>query len=212
MDGKLLCYLCTSSLKRALEKSKQTDQLRHGHSASRHSSSGGSKREATKRPHHRVDVTKHPPLSDEPVVKQPALTSKLKLSSASEDPTSDHMIQIAALKEEIAKLNKQIGQMNQGMLEKDKQITQLKAQIHNIEQDYRRKAKDTGASHGKMVEEMSRKIKELQRQNAVLSKGARKADRSLNKAVLDKTPVDVPATGSGPVSADASSASNSPVI
>ncbi|KAJ8974425.1 hypothetical protein NQ317_002453 [Molorchus minor] len=124
VDGKLLCWLCTLSYKRALAKTKQGDADRRAHmkisQLHKNKHKDGKLRSHSKRPN-RPDVTKIPPPDDAPPNKVSRNNSAPVLIRADLDPTSsDHVVAMTQLKEQIASLQKQVNQKNGELLNKDK--------------------------------------------------------------------------------------------
>ncbi|XP_013789779.1 protein FAM76B-like, partial [Limulus polyphemus] len=129
VDGKLLCWLCTLSYKRALAKAKQNDHARHSRS-----SLHKSHRRSNSSSHNRKQTLSHSSStknSDNPSSKKRRLelnksTNGALPPSATEsalmDPnSSDHVVAITQLKEQVALLQKQLLQKDQQLLNKDKQ-------------------------------------------------------------------------------------------
>lgn len=82
-------------------------------------------RSHNKRPH-RIDVTKAPPVESDngPPSKVTRNNAGPNLIRADLDPnSSDHMVAMTQLKEQIASLKKQIGQKDAQLLSKDKLVS-----------------------------------------------------------------------------------------
>lgn len=118
VDGKLLCWLCTLSYKRALAKTKQTDADRRAHFKRVSRSEKKPKlRSHNKRPQ-RVDVTKMPMPEKEGLEPLPG-----KIPRVDQDPnSSDHVVATTQLKEKIALLQKQLAMKDSQLLAKDRQV------------------------------------------------------------------------------------------
>ncbi|KAL0266872.1 UNVERIFIED_CONTAM: hypothetical protein PYX00_009304 [Menopon gallinae] len=160
VDGKLLCWLCTLSYKRALAKTKQTDAERRAHLkrvASR------SKKEPKPE---RVDVTKMPPQSD----KDDPLPTKIPRVDQVDPNSSDHVVATTQLKEKIASLQKQLSAKDAQLLAKDRQITELKAKNFTSETEMRNKMKLMEKEANDKIESLTSKVKSLQKELATLSK------------------------------------------
>ncbi|XP_046393087.1 protein FAM76A [Ischnura elegans] len=218
VDGKLLCWLCTVSYKRALAKTKQSESERRSHiKLAAHRAGGKSKEHHQKHGHHRshnkrpnrVDVTKlgntedgagggsgGPPAKVGRVSSSVgSVTTAATVSTSREPPdpnSSDHVVAMTQLKETIASLQKQLNLKDQQMLSKDKQITELKAKHFTVENDLRNKMKNVQKEHENKVEVLLQKIKALQKEVATLSKGKNKVLN--NSATSNK---DVAGSGSG---------------
>lgn len=167
VDGKLLCWLCTLSYKRALAKTKQTDADRRAHLkkiASR------SKKEQKLKSHNkrpeRIDVTKMPPQAD----KDEPLPAKIPRVDQIDPNSSDHVVATTQLKEKIASLQKQLTAKDSQLLAKDRQITELKAKNFTSETDLRNKMKNMEKEATDKIESLTSKVKTLQKELATLSK------------------------------------------
>ncbi|PSN36529.1 Protein FAM76A [Blattella germanica] len=187
VDGKLLCWLCTLSYKRALAKTKQSDADRRAHiklAAQRAAKNKehGKHKGHNKRPH-RVDVTKlNQPSSDKDGGEggPPAKAARGGSGAGNNrgdphDPnSSDHVVAMTQLKEQIASLQKQLNQKDSQLLSKDKMITELKAKHFTVENELRNKMKNMQKEYETKVETFSIKIKSLQKEVATLSKSGKK--------------------------------------
>ncbi|XP_045114570.1 protein FAM76A-like isoform X2 [Portunus trituberculatus] len=183
VDGKLLCWLCTLSYKRALAKTKVTDPARHSHiklgsrsghhkDKERHKLSGHNKRP------NRPDVTKIP--QEEP----PAKVSRNSGPMRDDPGTADQLVLITQLREQIAHLEKQLSGKDAQLLAKEKQMTELKASQFTIEQELRQKMKNVSREFDSKVEILQKKIREQTREIALLNRGKKKGDKN---AVLSAT-------------------------
>nr|CAH7764421.1 unnamed protein product [Callosobruchus chinensis] len=177
VDGKLLCWLCTLSFKRALAKTKQGDADRRAHmkiSQMHKNKKEGKPRSHSKRPN-RPDVTKIPQ-AEEPPNKVARNNSAPVIVRGELDPhSSDHVVAMTNLKEQIASLNKQVNQKNQDLLNKDKMITELKATNFTTENELRQKLKSQQKEHEDKVDGMNKRIQGLLKEIASLSKTAKKS-------------------------------------
>ncbi|KAL1491061.1 hypothetical protein ABEB36_011714 [Hypothenemus hampei] len=179
VDGKLLCWLCTLSFKRALAKTKQGDAERRAHlkmsarhkSGSGHNNKEGKLRGHNKRPN-RPDVTKLPVPDDQP-------PNKLIRTNLDMDPnSSDHVVAMTQLKEQIASLKKQLSQKDAQLLAKDKTITELKAKHFTMEAELRTKMKKDQKENDDKVDSLNKRISGLLKQVASLSKSSKKTAKS----------------------------------
>ncbi|XP_075233172.1 protein FAM76A-like isoform X2 [Lycorma delicatula] len=192
VDGKLLCWLCTLSFKRALAKTKQSDADRRAHMklvAQKNKTKEVKMRSHNKRPQ-RVDVTKLGATGNDANTQDghsgggPGGQPPLKLPRSGNhrthpgDPldanSSDHVVAMTQLKEQMASLQKQLSQKDAIILSKDKMITELKAKHFTAEQELRTKMNNEQKDFEKKVEMMSSKIKQLQKEVATLSKSNKK--------------------------------------
>ncbi|XP_036035060.1 protein FAM76A isoform X2 [Onychomys torridus] len=154
VDGKLLCWLCTLSYKRVLQKTKE--QRRHLSSSSRAS-------HQQKEQYSRLSGGSH----------YNSLSPDLALDS----PGTDHFVIIAQLKEEVATLKKMLHQKDQMILEKEKKITELKADFQYQESQTRAKMNQMEKTHKEVTEQLQAKNRELLKQAAALSK-SKKSEKS----------------------------------
>ncbi|XP_032971314.1 protein FAM76A isoform X1 [Rhinolophus ferrumequinum] len=220
VDGKLLCWLCTLSYKRVLQKTKE--HRKHLSSSSRTSHqekeqysrlSGGShynsqktlstssiQNEIPKKKSKFESVTTNgdsnassyellcpntrsvPSMLVQWIASQQSLganhffvppgTSILNFSPdlALDSPGTDHFVIIAQLKEEVATLKKMLHQKDQMILEKEKKITELKADFQYQESQMRAKMNQMEKTHKEVTEQLQAKNRELLKQAAALSK------------------------------------------
>lgn len=182
VDGKLLCWLCTLSFKRALAKTKQGDAERRAHmkmSQLHKKHKEGKLRSHNKRPN-RPDVTKMPvPDDNAPPNKISRNNAAPGLVRGELDPnSSDHVVAMTQLKEQIASLQKQLLQKDQQLLNKDKMITELKAKHFTTEQELRNKMKSSEKQLESKIESLNVRINSLLKEVASLSKTAKKNNRN----------------------------------
>uniref|UniRef100_A0A673UHN3 Family with sequence similarity 76 member A n=1 Tax=Suricata suricatta TaxID=37032 RepID=A0A673UHN3_SURSU len=154
VDGKLLCWLCTLSYKRVLQKTKE--QRKHLSSSSRAS-------HQEKEQYSRLGGGGH----------YNSFSPDLALDS----PGTDHFVIIAQLKEEVATLKKMLHQKDQMILEKEKKITELKADFQYQESQMRAKMNQMEKTHKEVTEQLQAKNRELLKQAAALSK-SKKSEKS----------------------------------
>jgi len=173
VDGKLLCWLCTLSYKRALAKTKSTDPGRHSHvKLGSNSKPKEPKKPFDKRPQ-RVDVTKLGAEDNGPPAKQSRNDSKKDDVKTATSTSSDHLVALTQLREQIANLQRQLSQKDKDLLAKDRQITELKAANFTTEAESRNKLKSTVREHDTKVEHLNMKLKQLQKEVACLSKNVK---------------------------------------
>jgi uncharacterized small protein (DUF1192 family) len=130
VDGKLHCWLCKLSYKRALAKAKKTDGDKQRHkkrsadeaalnknSSHKMSNSGSSNRGSGNSNSQRTDISKAS-LSEIPE-KIPKTANSGMIPS-----NSDHVVAITQLREQIATLQKKLQQKDAQLLQKDKEVSQ----------------------------------------------------------------------------------------
>lgn len=177
MDGKLLCWLCTLSYKRVLQKTKE--QCKHLSSSSRASLQ---EKEQFSRLSSGSHYNSQKTLSTSSIQNEiPKKKAKFDAISANGDsfspdlaldsPGTDHFVIIAQLKEEVATLKKMLHQKDQMILEKEKKITELKADLQYQESQMRAKMNQMEKTHKEVMEQLQAKNRELLKQAAALSKG-----------------------------------------
>lgn len=168
MDGKLLCWLCTQSLKRALARTKQQlrdNDNRRNHRSHKSKSSHKEKRRSDSMKNSGDDLQPH---------------EKKSKNNPLQDPnSSDHVVAMTQLKETIASLQKRLQQKDQELLSKDKLITELKAQHHNNTQDMRNEMKNKEKMYDTKFTLMNTKIQNLLKEVATLSKSAKKTKKAI---------------------------------
>uniref|UniRef100_A0A3B3QEU8 Family with sequence similarity 76 member A n=1 Tax=Paramormyrops kingsleyae TaxID=1676925 RepID=A0A3B3QEU8_9TELE len=142
VDGKLLCWLCTLSYKRVLQKTRE-----------QHKQLGG---------------TSHASLSHK---EQLSHYNSFSPDLALDSPGTDHLVIITQLKEEVASLKKVLHQKDQLILDKEKKITELKAEFQYQESQMRTKMNQMEKTHKDLVEQLQARNRELLKQVAALSKG-----------------------------------------
>uniref|UniRef100_A0A8C0V201 Family with sequence similarity 76 member A n=1 Tax=Cyanistes caeruleus TaxID=156563 RepID=A0A8C0V201_CYACU len=131
VDGKLLCWLCTLSYKRVLQKTKE--QCKHLSSSSRASLQ---EKEQFSRLSSGSHYNSQKTLSTSSIQNEiPKKKAKFDAISANGDsfspdlaldsPGTDHFVIIAQLKEEVATLKKMLHQKDQMILEKEKKVQSL---------------------------------------------------------------------------------------
>ncbi|CAL8108674.1 unnamed protein product [Orchesella dallaii] len=220
VDGKLLCWLCTMSFKRALAKAKGDSTSRHSHVRLSNNGNSKAQRNSDKRSgssknshlhherHHkrpmRPDVTKmqgsnsggvnsnsqpssstqapdssslhsYSPNNETPPPHKKAslnMSSSNDLSSILHDQTtsSDHVVALTQLREQIASLQRQLTQKDKQLLEKDRQITELKAANFTTENELRNKLKNIQREHENKIEGLNNKLKTMQKEIATLNR------------------------------------------
>lgn len=169
-----MCWLCTLSFKRAVAKARQVET----------DGRMSKKRPSTDKPQQQQQQMKEnhkkPHRSDAPKYVLPEIPEKIARSSgASIDPnSSDHVIAMTQLKEQIASLQKRLAQKDRELLGKDKHITELKSKNFTSENELRTKMKDTEKFYESKVDVLNKKVASLLKEVAQLSKGNKKGGGS----------------------------------
>lgn len=163
IDGKLLCWLCSLSFKRAVAKARQEQSHAPGMMAK--------KRPSTEKPGQMKENHKKI-RSDSSKQALPEIPEKIARNSGmSIDPnSSDHMIAMTQLKEQIASLQKRLAQKDRELLAKDKHITELKGKNFQSENELRTKLKDQEKLYENKVKVLNEKVAGLLQDVAKLSK------------------------------------------
>ncbi|XP_044524319.1 protein FAM76B isoform X3 [Gracilinanus agilis] len=185
VDGKLLCWLCTLSYKRVLQKTKeQRKSLGSSHSNSSSSSLTEKDQHHSKHHHHHHHSHKtSATIQNETPKKKPKLESKpsngdsSSINQSADSGGTDNFVLISQLKEEVMSLKRLLQQRDQTILEKDKKLTELKADFQYQESNLRTKMNSMEKAHKETVEQLQAKNRELLKQVAALSKG-KKFDKS----------------------------------
>ncbi|XP_054724346.1 LOW QUALITY PROTEIN: protein FAM76A-like [Uloborus diversus] len=183
VDGKLLCWLCTLSYKRALAKTKQSSSSHSRHqslnkSSRDHRSSTSSSVQSHKRPSsHSSKIKKEHSPSKKPRTELSKSTNGNLPSSEStllDTSTSDHVVAMHQLKDQIANLQRQLQLKDQQILAREKQAGEAKAQHGVIERELRLKIQAMEKNHGDTVEDLQSKVRVLQKQVITLNKANKK--------------------------------------
>ncbi|CAD7004816.1 unnamed protein product [Ceratitis capitata] len=91
------------------------------------------------------------------------------------DPNSaDHVVAMTNLKERIASLEKRLQQKDKELLEKDKLLTELKGKNFEKEIEMRNKLKEVDRLHDMKVENLNRKVSSLLKELAAVKKSTKK--------------------------------------
>ncbi|XP_048954764.1 protein FAM76B isoform X9 [Canis lupus dingo] len=184
VDGKLLCWLCTLSYKRVLQKTKeQRKSLGSSHSNSSSSSLTEKDQHHSKHHHHhhRHSSSHHKisnlspeqeqglwkqshkssaAIQNETPKKKPKLESKpsngdsSSINQSADSGGTDNFVLISQLKEEVMSLKRLLQQRDQTILEKDKKLTELKADFQYQESNLRTKMNSMEKAHKETVEQL----------------------------------------------------------
>ncbi|KAL3884056.1 hypothetical protein ACJMK2_030279 [Sinanodonta woodiana] len=103
------------------------------------------------------------------------ISSVIAMDKSPVDPnSSEHVIAITQLQEQLEILKKQLQAKDAQLLEKDKKITELKAHSYETDKDFRTKITNLQKLHSEAIESMQVKNRELLNQVKTLSKGKKK--------------------------------------
>merc|ERR1719189_1934530 len=172
-EGKLLCWLCSMSYKRALVRTKQSDPARHSRvfkaEKEKEKKEKKEKEKASRDKYfnhkipQRPDVTKMKPArrsssSEEPLAKIP------KKAHPNRESDTDHVAEITQLKEKIASMQRTITQKNNELVKKQGEITAMKAKLFNEENLIKEKMKVQQKINDDKVQDLNRTVASLQSQ------------------------------------------------
>lgn len=176
IDGKLLCWLCTLSFKRAVAKAHQNAP---GHMSKRRPSTD--KQMQMKENHKKMR-------SDQSKQSLPEIPERIARNvGISIDPnSSDHVIAMTQMKEQIASLQKRLTQKDRELLAKDKHITELKGKNFQSENELRVKLRDQEKLYESKLEVLNKKLSCLLRDMAHLSKVKGKNSVAVKEVVIAK--------------------------
>ncbi|XP_041970600.1 protein FAM76A isoform X2 [Aricia agestis] len=178
VDGKLLCWLCTQSLKRALARTKQ-----HLSSVDKHKHRSHNSHKDKRKSDMMKSMNSNDHNDSQPLEKKSKLNP---LQGELIDPnSSDHVVAMTQLKETIASLQKKVQQKDMELLSKDKLITELKAQHHNDTTDLRNEMKNKERLNETKFNLMNTKIQNLLKEVATLSKSAKKNNKITKNALAN---------------------------
>ncbi|RXM32611.1 Protein FAM76B [Acipenser ruthenus] len=187
VDGKLLCWLCTLSYRRVLQKTKeQRKGLGSSHSNSSSASLTEKDQHHSRHHHHHHHHHRHSSghhnhtassIQNETPKKKPKLETKpsngdsSSINQSMDSGGTDNFILISQLKEEVMSLKRLLQQRDQTILEKDKKLTELKADFQYQESNMRTKMNNMEKAHKEAMEAQQAKNRDLLKQVAALSKG-----------------------------------------
>ncbi|XP_077402690.1 protein FAM76B isoform X2 [Vanacampus margaritifer] len=210
VDGKLLCWLCTLSYRRVLQKTKEqrkgfgssnssslnekdhhSRQHHHHHQQQRHSSShhklSGSlspeqEQGLWKQSHKSSSIQKETP-KKKPKLEMKPSNGDSSITQSMDSGGTDNFILISQLKEEVMSLKRLLQQRDQTILDKERKLTELKADFQYQESNMRVKMNQMEKAHKESMEQQQAKNRELMKQVAALSKG-KKFDRTGSSLLL----------------------------
>ncbi|KAM7444938.1 Protein fam76b [Porites harrisoni] len=188
VDGKTLCLLCTLSYKRILHKAKKGEKRANNHD---HHRDRKSKRSKIPKPENTESPKDGKPASlaaaalDRIGSSRGSPLTVALYSSMSNDALNEpiamesHITELTELKEQVLNLKKQLQQKEQALIEKEKKITELKAEHWEKEKEFRQKITQMQKDHSERLESLQVENRNLKRQVASLSKtGKEKAPAS----------------------------------
>ncbi|GBP53521.1 Protein FAM76A [Eumeta japonica] len=182
VDGKLLCWLCTQSLKRALARTKQ-----HLSSVDKHKHRSHKSKTSHKDKHKDMMKSMN---SDSSLSDSQPQEKKMKMNpmQGEVDPnSSDHVVAMTELKETIVSLQKKLQQKEMELLSKDKLITELKAQHLTFTTEMRSEMKNKERMNETKFNLMNSKIQNLLKEVATLSKSAKKNNKKGSLAATENS-------------------------
>lgn len=209
-EGKLMCWACSCSYKRALAKTRQSDPARNSRVFKKEPKveTKEQKREKymnSKKPV-RPDVTKI-----EPDTPPPVKIAKVH-KERGDAGESDHVGEITQLKEKIASFQNILKMKDKELLGKDQEITQMKSKLFNEENLIRLKMRKGLKDHEDKVNDLNRTIRD---QAATITRLKKEAT---SKKVAGSKKLDLfsnskkkPSRTASPVSQPSRSRSRSPV-
>ncbi|XP_048850343.1 protein FAM76A isoform X1 [Brienomyrus brachyistius] len=168
VDGKLLCWLCTLSYKRVLQKTReQLGGASHASLSHKEQLSHYNSQKTLSTSSLQNEIPKKKGKFDSISTNGDSFSPDLALDS----PGTDHLVIITQLKEEVASLKKVLHQKDQLILDKEKKITELRAEFQYQESQMRTKMNQMEKTHKDLVEQLQTRNRELLKQVAALSKG-----------------------------------------
>ncbi|PIK58554.1 hypothetical protein BSL78_04524 [Apostichopus japonicus] len=219
VDGKLLCWLCTLSYKRVLQKAQKrkfdfinrnnsspsnSPHSQHNTPLQNHQDKDKTKEKERRRlqqreekDHGRGDRDKN---DDHRGSKSRSKTgsgqsessekkkSKLDLTSTNGDFLSgtmstssrlidtglpDQVVEVTRLREQVAQLKKSLDEKDRQMFEKEKKLTEMKAEQFRMENEMRSKVSQSQKQNEDIISDMQARNRELQKQVSQLSRNQR---------------------------------------
>lgn len=188
VDGKLLCYLCTLSFKRALLKARQVKEDSRVTKKRPHTTNEKIVKEGSSKKPQRSDMNKQPDSNVPEKIARPTGNNLViggGMAAANIDPnSSDHVVAMTELKEQIASLQKRLVMKDKDLLEKDKLITELKGKNFASEIEIRNKMKDTERMYDIKVDLLNKKVAALLKEVASLKKIGKKNGTSTGNNLM----------------------------
>lgn len=176
IDGKLLCWLCTLSFKRALAKARQVETdnrltKKRPSTDKQPLPQQNQQQQQIKENHKKIQRTD----SSKQVL--PEIPEKIPRNSgvSLDANSSDHVVAMTQLKEQIASLQKRLTQKDRELLAKDKFMTELKSKNFTSENEMRNKMKETERFYEAKIDVLNKKVSGLLKEVAQLSKTTKKS-------------------------------------
>lgn len=207
IDGKLLCWLCTLSFKRALAKARQVE-TENRLTKKRPSTDKPPTGVQTSQASQQIKDTHKKIRSDASKHILPEIPEKLvRNTGISIDPnSSDHVVAMTQLKEQIASLQKRLAQKDRELLAKDKHITELKGKNFASENEMRNKMRDVERVYEAKIDVLNKKLSNLLKEVAQLSKSTKKGAN--NAAAKESVQAAKESNGSGSASGSGTDSPN----
>ncbi|XP_052808262.1 protein FAM76B-like [Mya arenaria] len=162
------------------ESHKHRHHHHHHHHHKKHHKRSHSPRSPSKRP--RLENTDSNGL---PGSLTPNKTSMLATEKSPVDPnSSEHIIAINRLQEQLNNLKKQLSMKDQQLLEKEKKMTEIKASQWENEKSLRTKLTDVTRKNLESLEILQGKNRELEKKNRDLSKQVQQLSKGKKAALL----------------------------
>jgi len=210
-EGKLMCWACSCSYKRALAKTRQSDPARNSRVFKKEP------KVETKEERREKYMNSKKPVRPDVTQIQPETPPPVKVAKVHKERgdagESDHVGEITQLKEKIASLQNILKMKDKELLGKDQEITQMKSKLFNEENLIRLKMKKGLKDHEDKVNELNRII----RDHVSTITRLKKAEIT-NKKVAGSKKLDLfsnskkkPSRTASPVSQQSRSRSRSPV-
>lgn len=177
IDGKLHCWLCKLSYKRALAKQKKSDLEKHKERAKKRSADDGLKSSSIKLSNQSSSNRNNSSNPSRDLSKDMPEKIAKTTNVIAPSHTSDHVVALTQLKEQIASLQKKLQQKDNQLLQKDKEITEWKGKHFAIETEMRTKMTDQKKVFETKVDILNKKIQHQQVQIATLSKSTKRTTK-----------------------------------
>uniref|UniRef100_A0A8C2WLY1 Protein FAM76B n=1 Tax=Cyclopterus lumpus TaxID=8103 RepID=A0A8C2WLY1_CYCLU len=133
--------------------------------------------------HKSSSIQKETPKKKPKLELKPSNGDSSSLTKSMDSGGTDNFILISQLKEEVMSLKRLLQQKDQTILEKDRKLTEIKADFQYQESNMRVKMNQMEKSHKESMEQQQGKNRELMKQVAALSKG-KKFDRTGSSLLL----------------------------
>lgn len=175
-----MCWLCTISYKRAVVKARQTETEHR--LAKKRPSTDQPMKESSKKPHptqtqqqsrsdrDRTDDRKQHQSQQQSLPDIGSGGEKVRHATVDHN-SSEHVVAMTQLKEQIASLNKKLSAKDREILAKDKFTTELKSKNFISENELRTKMKDAEKYYEAKIDVLNKKVSSLLKEVAQLSKG-----------------------------------------